>query len=84
MLVGIHDKHRGHWQTALPLLPIGHTVGMGGSQIRIRQQLKTYPPIPYYADFWDELLTAGHRLWGFANDDFHDPAISTTPSTWYW
>ncbi|SVE36282.1 uncharacterized protein METZ01_LOCUS489136, partial [marine metagenome] len=22
----------------------GHTVGMGGSQIRIRQQLKTYPP----------------------------------------
>jgi hypothetical protein len=28
---------------------------------------------PYYADFWDELLTAGHRLWGFANDDFHDP-----------
>lgn len=29
---------------------------------------------PYYADFWDELLTAGHRLWGYANDDFHDPA----------
>ncbi len=29
---------------------------------------------PYYANFWDELLTAGHRLWGFANDDFHDPA----------
>ena len=28
---------------------------------------------PYYADFWDELLTAGHRLWGFAHDDFHDP-----------
>ena len=27
---------------------------------------------PYYANFWDELLTAGHRLWGFANDDFHD------------
>lgn len=28
---------------------------------------------PLYAEFWDELLTAGHRLWGFANDDFHDP-----------
>lgn len=28
---------------------------------------------PYYAPFWDELLTAGHHLWGFANDDFHDP-----------
>ncbi|MCC7262341.1 MAG: hypothetical protein IT369_07460 [Candidatus Latescibacteria bacterium] len=28
---------------------------------------------PFYAPFWDELLSAGHRLWGFANDDFHDP-----------
>ena len=28
----------------------------------------------YDLNFWDELLTAGHRLWGFANDDFHDPA----------
>lgn len=28
---------------------------------------------PLYTPFWDELLTAGHRIWGFANDDFHDP-----------
>ena len=28
---------------------------------------------PLYTAFWDELLTAGHRLWGYANDDFHDP-----------
>jgi hypothetical protein len=28
---------------------------------------------PLYNEFWDELLTAGHRLWGYANDDFHDP-----------
>lgn len=28
---------------------------------------------PLYNGFWDELLTAGHRLWGYANDDFHDP-----------
>ena len=28
---------------------------------------------PLYTEFWDELLTAGHRLWGYANDDFHDP-----------
>ena len=28
---------------------------------------------PLYSDFWDELLTAGHRPWGYANDDFHDP-----------
>jgi len=51
---------------------------MGGSQIRIRQQLKTY------ADFWNELLTAGHRLWGVANDDFHDPDDFEKSSTWYW
>lgn len=28
---------------------------------------------PLGTDLWDEVLTAGHRLWGFANDDFHDP-----------
>jgi hypothetical protein len=28
---------------------------------------------PLYSDFWDELLSAGHRPWGYANDDFHDP-----------
>jgi hypothetical protein len=29
---------------------------------------------PQYTDFWDRLLTSGIRTWGFANDDFHDPA----------
>jgi hypothetical protein len=29
---------------------------------------------PLYNEFWDVLLTAGHRVWGYANDDFHDPA----------
>ena len=28
---------------------------------------------PQYTHFWDELLTHGLRLWGFADDDFHDP-----------
>ena len=28
---------------------------------------------PLYDVFWDQLLTAGHRIWGFANDDFHAP-----------
>ena len=27
---------------------------------------------PLYNDFWDEVLTAGHRVWGYANDDFHE------------
>lgn len=30
--------------------------------------------VPIYTRFWDELLTAGHRVWGFANDDFHGPS----------
>jgi hypothetical protein len=28
---------------------------------------------PLYADTWDGLLSRGLRLWGYANDDFHDP-----------
>lgn len=28
---------------------------------------------PRYTHLWDDLLTKGHRIWGFANDDFHDP-----------
>lgn len=35
---------------------------------RMREQGCT----PVYTRFWDGLLTAGHRVWGFANDDFHD------------
>lgn len=30
--------------------------------------------VPQYTPFWDQLLTAGCRVWGFANDDLHDPA----------
>ena len=28
---------------------------------------------PLGTALWDQALTAGCRLWGFANDDFHDP-----------
>jgi hypothetical protein len=27
---------------------------------------------PLYTDTWDALLSQGCRVWGFANDDFHD------------
>ena len=55
----------------LPRLPDGMEVWNGhyGTE-RLRAKGLT----PQYVDFWDELLTAGLRLWGFANDDFHDPA----------
>ena len=29
--------------------------------------------VPKYTPFWDELLSAGIKVWGFANDDSHDP-----------
>jgi hypothetical protein len=28
---------------------------------------------PLYTDTWDGLLSRGARMWGYANDDFHDP-----------
>jgi hypothetical protein len=28
---------------------------------------------PLYTDIWDRLLSLGMKVWGFANDDFHDP-----------
>lgn len=28
---------------------------------------------PLYTETWDGLLSRGARLWGYANDDFHDP-----------
>ena len=30
-----------------------------------------HPGSPYASDKWDQLLSAGRRLWGFANDDSH-------------
>ncbi|MBI3986107.1 MAG: hypothetical protein HY343_04270 [Lentisphaerae bacterium] len=38
------------------------------------ERLRARGCLPQYTDFWDELLTGGDRLWGFANDDFHDVA----------
>ena len=28
---------------------------------------------PLYSDIWDALLSQGRRMWGFTNDDSHDP-----------
>ena len=28
---------------------------------------------PLYTDTWDGVLSRGIRMWGYANDDFHDP-----------
>jgi hypothetical protein len=28
---------------------------------------------PLYTETWDGLLSRGARMWGYANDDFHDP-----------
>lgn len=36
------------------------------------ERMRAQGCLPQYTDFWDELLTGGNSLWGFANDDFHD------------
>lgn len=39
-----------------------------------RRHAAARSPNPLYADVWDALLTKGLRVWGFTNDDSHDPA----------
>jgi hypothetical protein len=39
-----------------------------------RPHLTIVDPTPLYTETWDQLLTHGMRIWGFANDDSHDPA----------
>lgn len=55
---------------ALGRLPTGIEIFNGHYDVpRMRARGSTAD----YTAFWDQLLTHGHRLWGFANDDFHDP-----------
>ena len=63
-----------HWTRekllALPRLPDGIEVYNGHyGTLRKRAEGCT----PCYTHLWDELLTAGLQLWGYANEDFHDP-----------
>jgi hypothetical protein len=66
---------KAHWSrellVSLPRLPDGVEVYNGHYGIP-RMSAKGCTPL--YSEFWDELLTAGLRLWGFANDDSHEPA----------
>ena len=39
-----------------------------------RRHAAARSPNPLYADVWDALLSKGLRVWGFTNDDSHDPA----------
>jgi hypothetical protein len=39
-------------------------------------------PNPLYSDTWDALLTRGLRVWGFANDDSHNPGDFGHTATW--
>jgi hypothetical protein len=39
-------------------------------------------PNPLYTETWDALLSRGLRLWGFANDDSHDPEDFGQTATW--
>ncbi len=55
---------------ALPRLPDGMEIYDG--HYGVPQKLAENRT-PQYTHLWDQFLTAGIRLWGFASDDFHDP-----------
>ena len=63
-----------HWSleklTRLPRFPDGIEIYNGHYGVPM---LAARGCVPRYTDFWDELLTMGIRLWGFVNDDSHDP-----------
>jgi hypothetical protein len=67
-------KGREHWTRekilALQQHPDGIEVYDGHYGI---ERLRAKGTSPQYTRFWDELLTEGLRIWGFADDDFHDP-----------
>lgn len=48
-------------------------VGYMGMEI-FNGVIQRLPGSPYATDKWDQLLSAGRRIWGFANDDSHHPA----------
>ncbi len=54
----------------LPRLPLGIEVYNGHYS---HAHVSGRAVKPLYTDIWDDLLGRGARLWGFANDDFHDP-----------
>jgi hypothetical protein len=56
-----------HWdQPALEALGPYHGIEIWNTVI------ERLPGEAYALDRWDRLLTKGRRLWGYANDDFHD------------
>lgn len=67
------EEGREYWSlekiVALGRLPDGIEVYNGHYGI---ERMLARGRTPLYTRFWDEMLTAGHRVWGFANDDFHD------------
>jgi hypothetical protein len=76
LTVACHPEPRpglGHWTVedllALPRRPDGVEIYNGHYGV---ERMRANRCTPLYTPFWDTLLTAGHRLWGFATDDFHD------------
>jgi hypothetical protein len=68
------SRSREYWTVekilALDPLPIGVEVFNG----HYSQRHGIFSdPNPLYTDTWDALLDQGVGMWGFANDDFHDP-----------
>lgn len=77
LTIACHPRPRpgdDHWSLEkllrLPRLPDGIEIYNGHYGVPL---LASRGCVPKYTPFWDELLTAGIHVWGFANDDSHDP-----------
>lgn len=67
-------RNRDYWTVLMILALDPQPVGIEVFNSHYSRPLHVDPaPNPLYTDTWDALLTRGRRLWGFANDDSHDP-----------
>lgn len=53
-----------------PVADIAALRGVTGLEV-YNATIERHPGSPFATDLWDRLLVQGHRLWGFADDDFH-------------
>ena len=69
------SKSRDYWTVAMIAALEPAPMAMEVFNAHYGRWHRVYPdPNPLYTDIWDALLTRGMHLWGFADDDSHDPA----------
>ena len=69
------SRSRDYWTVSMIAALDPAPLGMEIYNAHYSRRHLVYPdPNPLYTDIWDSLLSKGLHLWGFANDDSHDPS----------